>query len=1206
MAESVRLGCRLVLLLMVLLRMGSADAVEQEKLVVYGDANFPPYEFLQGGKPRGASVDLIDAVARRMGKTPEIRLTRWKDAQEAVLGGSGHLLSMMSVTKEREQSYDFSEPTFLMTYSLFVPSERGNSLSMANLEGRRIGVTDKSIPQDFLNKNHPEAIQVLIADYTDGVRRLLRRELDAVAAGTWTMDHLLSDMQISGVGAVTPPFLQRSSAIAVPKGNAELLAAVDEALRAFETDGTLDAIIDKWSINKVYRVSEGNLAIARWLAAGMVVLLLLLGAAVWVLRRQRDRLAAEIAGREHSEAALSESRAMFKSLLESQLGLVFVADAAGQITFVNEASKSYTGVSLAELAADRWLRCLHPDDAARVAPRWAEAIAQGADYEDEFRVRGHDGVYRWFLCRCSPVREEETGRILRWVGISSNIEDIKQTQEALVASRVELLEAQRLARIGTWFWDGHTRAITASPELLSMFGWQSVPTRAEEIAAFFSPPAWQQLVDASRHCLHAGTGYVLELAARRADGSEIWVAARGERVLGADEQFGLRGTAQDITERKVAEDRVRASEEKYRTLFSNMTEAFILGEPVLDEQGKPTDVRFLEFNDAFHVQTGIPKGVQGLALRDYLPQLEDVWIDRFSAVALTGTPDRFDSYNADTQHHYEVYVFRPCPGRFAVVGRDITAQTRMETALRLSEVRFRSLYEANLVGIAIGSISGEVVEANDYYLKLIGYTREELLAGHVDWRELTPADWLPADERALAQLPATGRCAPYEKEFQLRDGSRRTVLIFAALLPGEREDVIALMLDITDRRRAEQELERLNADLERQIRERTAELVQLQKMEAIGQLTGGVAHDFNNVLQGLESCLSALKQYVPEGAPRTLYDTAKRSIESGSRLTQALLAFARRQTLVPEPIDVRQLFGNLGPLLERTLGGLIRIRFEPHADTPAVLADRGQLESALLNLAINARDAMPGGGALVFRAAPVIADGKGDTPRELTPGEYVAISVEDSGTGMDEATLARVFEPFFTTKEFGKGSGLGLSMVQGMAVQSGGSVSIASTPGQGTTLTLYLPRAAEPVPEKASPQPASQSGSGRTVLLVDDNDLVRTAVQITLERQGHRVLAANGGEAALEFLRDGERIDVLVTDYAMPGMNGAEVTRHARGLMPELPVLVITGYAEGPSEMDGVAFIQKPFETAALVSNVAALLDREPREAGLASCACRV
>ncbi|WP_376964725.1 response regulator [Azospirillum sp. A26] len=431
--------------------------------------------------------------------------------------------------------------------------------------------------------------------------------------------------------------------------------------------------------------------------------------------------------------------------------------------------------------------------------------------------------------------------------------------------------------------------------------------------------------------------------------------------------------------------------------------------------------------------------------------------------------------------------------------------------------------------------------------------------------------------REALQSAAQAALRSRERQYRTRSHLQEITQASSRLEERVAERTQALQAEMADRRRAEEQLH------------------QAQKMEALGQLTGGVAHDFNNLLQGIVSCLAVLAPTVPDGTPRELFEAANRSIERGARLTQSLLSFARRQTLMPEPTDLGDLLTGMSSLLERSLGGQISVTIEVPPGLPAALIDRAQLESAILNLAINARDAMPGGGRLSLTAS-VAEIGDGETgssvagPAELRPGTYVAIRVADTGTGIDPSVLPHVFEPFFTTKPLDKGSGLGLSMVQGMATQSGGGVHIDSSLGGGTAITLYLPsvRAVADWPARTAAE--VERGEGRTVLLVEDDAIVRMGTMALLESQGHHVIEADSGETALALLQEGAEIDALVTDFAMPGMNGAEVVRTVRTLRPGLPALIVTGYADTPDLGEAVRLLRKPFSPNQIAEQLAAML----------------
>jgi signal transduction histidine kinase/ActR/RegA family two-component response regulator len=394
------------------------------------------------------------------------------------------------------------------------------------------------------------------------------------------------------------------------------------------------------------------------------------------------------------------------------------------------------------------------------------------------------------------------------------------------------------------------------------------------------------------------------------------------------------------------------------------------------------------------------------------------------------------------------------------------------------------------------------------------------------------------------------------------------------------------------------EIAQANAELERRVEERTqereaalAQVHEMQKMESLGQLTGGVAHDFNNLLMVILGNLELLRRRVPED-PRVvrLIDGAMQGAERGATLTKRMLAFARRQELKPETLDVAQLFGSLEEMLRRALGPSIDISTVFHDELPAIRVDPNQLELALLNLALNARDAMPLGGRLAVVARRMSAS---VGPQGLKPGEYVCISVRDSGTGMDELTVRRAKEPFFTTKGAGKGTGLGLSMVDGLAAQSGGAMRIVSRLGEGTTVELWLPVSeqtgtAVEVAVRAPPD----TGSVWRVLVVDDDPLISMATTDMLEDLGHSVVAASSGSAALEALRGQAEVDLVITDHAMPGMTGTELARQIRSHWPDLPVILATGYADLPNEDDPTwPRLSKPYQQDELATAIARVFE---------------
>lgn len=416
---------------------------------------------------------------------------------------------------------------------------------------------------------------------------------------------------------------------------------------------------------------------------------------------------------------------------------------------------------------------------------------------------------------------------------------------------------------------------------------------------------------------------------------------------------------------------------------------------------------------------------------------------------------------------------------------------------------------------------------------------------------------------------------------------------------GKAVKMIGVSSDITDRIRSEEHQRQLNEILEERVTARTEELHkahsavmaemaqreraeqqlrQAQKMEAIGQLTGGVAHDFNNLLMAVLGNLELLRKYL-ETDPKALrlIESALQGARRGASLTQRLLAFARRQDLQVAPVDLGNLVRGMADLMKRSVGSGIVIDTSFPEELIVVLADANQLELALLNLVVNARDAMPAGGTIrigLRQERQIVQEG------ELVPGQYGILSVVDEGHGMDEDTLKKAIEPFFSTKELGKGTGLGLSMIHGLALQMKGAMELKSAPGLGTTAELWIPVSHDTnVSQSVAPEPVVSDLSGsKRILLVDDDFLIAMSSADMLADLGHEVVEAHSGRTALEILRSDARFDLLITDYSMPGMTGGELAKAVRALIPDLPILIASGYAELPSEPDsGIARLGKPY-----------------------------
>jgi PAS domain S-box-containing protein len=532
-----------------------------------------------------------------------------------------------------------------------------------------------------------------------------------------------------------------------------------------------------------------------------------------------------------------------------------------------------------------------------------------------------------------------------------------------------------------------------------------------------------------------------------------------------------------------------------------------------------------------------------------------------------------------------------------------------EAELRASEENFRTLSRAMPNHVWTALPDGALDWFNEQVYAYGGAPPGSLDGG--GWTDMVHPDDLPVTAARWAEALRTGET--YQTEFRLRraDGAYRWHIARAVPIKsaGRVTRWIGTNTDIQDQKESAEALADMNAALEARVAERTGQLMaaeealrQSQKMEAIGHLTGGIAHDFNNLLGAIGGSFSLIQRRITDkasGADRYIA-AGQEAVQRAASLTQRLLAFSRRQTLDPKPIDVNKLVGGMEDLIRRTVGPDVEVEIVGAAGLWPTRVDPSQLESSLLNLSINGRDAMaPDGGRLTIETANKWLDERAARERDLKPGQYISLCVTDTGTGMAPDVIERAFDPFFTTKPIGQGTGLGLSMVYGFVRQSGGQVRIYSELGKGTTMCLYLPRYVGEVEEEADSESQAPlaNASGETVLVIDDEPTLRMLIADVLEESGYRVLQAGSGPDGLRVIQSGATIDLLITDVGLPGgMNGRQVADAARIHRPGLKILFITGYAEnaaiGNGHLErGMAILTKPFEISVLSDRVREMID---------------
>jgi two-component system cell cycle sensor histidine kinase/response regulator CckA len=515
------------------------------------------------------------------------------------------------------------------------------------------------------------------------------------------------------------------------------------------------------------------------------------------------------------------------------------------------------------------------------------------------------------------------------------------------------------------------------------------------------------------------------------------------------------------------------------------------------------------------------------------------------------------------------------PSYFVGQVHDISARKRTEQLLQESEERYRTLIENIPIGLYRMTPDGHFLDVNAALMQILGYAdRDELVATDTRTLFADPDDLGRFIKAMMDNDPSPASIVVQKRR---RDGTQLWARMTARIVRGAKGEVLyceGATEDVTALRQNEEQLR------------------QSQKMEAIGRLAGGIAHDFNNLLTAIKGNAAMVLDSLPSGSPDALcLQELDAAATRAAGLTRQLLAFSRRQVLQTQVLDLNAIIAESRPLLGRLIREDIEVIVAPDASTPHVRGDRSQIDQVLLNLAVNARDAMPHGGALSLRTMNVVFDSTRSSITGLPPGRYVLLSVSDNGTGMEAETRARIFEPFFTTKERGKGTGLGLAIVYGIVRQSGGAIEVDTAPGSGATFNIYLPECESCASEIQQPPAGRRKpANGKRVLVVEDEEAVRRYAARVLASEGYTVVEAGDGVEALDRWQSEGSVDVVLTDVVMPRMGGRLLVERLRAMRADLPVVFMSGYAEDPIGVPSALFLEKPFGADAMATVVAMAL----------------
>jgi len=723
-------------------------------------------------------------------------------------------------------------------------------------------------------------------------------------------------------------------------------------------------------------------------------------------------------------------------------------------------------------------RSLFPDN-----PEWhtfgeicrdSDQITMEAGIPMQFDEFGNvKGQFLFLDVHKAPFIDEE-GKMIGTVGSGRDITEQKQAEKALESNYALLQIAGETAKFGGWSVDLEKNICTWSDAVADIHDMPHGYSPPVQEAINFYAPEWRgKITQIFSACAKDGIPYDEEMEIITQKGKRVWVRATGRAVKNEkDKIIRVQGSFQDITDRKLAE-------QEYQTLFHKMLNGFALHEIVFDAAGAPADYRFLNVNPAFEHMTGLKaQEIVGKTILEIMPDTERHWIETYGNVALTGEAAFFENYSAELKKHFEVTAFRPVPNQFACIISDITKRKRMEETLKKSEERLK---------LALDSISdavwdwrvdtGEVYFSSRWYT-MLGYKPYEFPRAFETWKKLLhPEDLSDSEEKIFRHLESA---EPFAIEFRMRTKDNRWRWILARGKAVEQDEqgkavrMLGTHMDITERKRAEVEREKLQA-----------QLTQAQKMESVGRLAGGVAHDFNNMLGVIlgHTELALLKTDEDNDLVSDLNEIQKAATRSAN-ITKQLLAFARKEIISPKQIDFNDTVESMLKMLRRLIGEDIDLVWQPGAHLWPVKMDPSQIDQILANLCVNARDAIAGVGKLTIETGKKTFDQEYCNYHPgFIPGDFVLLAVSDNGCGMDKETLDNLFEPFFTTKEVGKGTGLGLATIYGIVKQNNGFINVYSEPGQGSTFKIYLPRlVADKDIDKAVPEKKAAAGGIETIL----------------------------------------------------------------------------------------------------------------------------
>lgn len=920
-----------------------------------------------------------------------------------------------------------------------------------------------------------------------------------------------------------------------------------------------------------------------------------------------DNMASSLERREKerkiSEERLRESERKYRELANLLPGVVFETDELGNITFTNQMAFELFGYNEDDLSGGlNIFKLVLPADCERARAAFLRAL-NSEKSSDEFILRRKDGSTFSAIIQASPIIRE--GRAVGIRGVVVDITERKRAEEELQTAFSELSGIYKNVPLLMLLLDQERRVKKVNDAVIQFTGQSFEEVKLMRIGEVlrcihsledpkgcgFGPLCNECVIRKVvldiyiYHRIQFGVEAAFPLLIQEKE-EERWFLINTSPVSIGD-RINVLICLQDITRLKTIERELRENLETLRAFINSNPETSLL----LDGNG-----RVLLANETFSKRLGrAMEEVIGSCLYDLFPEgISKRRKDKIEEVFKTGRAIRFEDHRSGRDYETFIYPIFDTEGKVrnvSILGIDITERRKMQEDLRRSEERFKKLFNEAPVGYHEYDMDGRITEVNQTELEMLGYSREEMIGHHVWEFVVEEISEETVRGKLSGNIPAE---KSFERTFRKKDGTFLPVLITDKSLRDSGGRLIGIRSALQDISKLK-EIEKERKALEEQLR-------QSQKMEAIGRLAGGIAHDFNNLLTVIKgySQLSLLGLNMNDPLRESLKEI-ERSAERASNLIRQLLAFSRKQIMEMKVLNLNFIIHDLEKMLRRIIGEDIEFITHLSENLWNVKTDPGQIEQVIINLVVNARDAMPEGGKITIKTENVVLDEEyAGGHMEVVPGNYVMLSISDTGCGMTKEVMERIFEPFFTTKERGKGTGLGLSVVYGIVKQSGGNIWVYSEPGQGTIFKIYLPKVEEEGKElqrKGNKEDVPRGNE--TILVVEDDDSVRKLAVRFLKRQGYITLESRGGQEALEiFKAHCNTINLILIDVVMPELSGPEMVEKLRLISQNFKVLYMSGYTDNGIINnfvinEGIGFIAKPFTFEGLLKKIREVLDNK-------------